>query len=264
MRCNRVVGLCLALVPAVALLAASPAMATGYGHSSCSSVSFSFQVVQGPCLVKDPASPKCGTEGEYTAIQYKVGGSSADHVFILASANNTVLVPPAVQVSGPGAGCGTTELGKDVRHLQCVKVNPNPMTRTFWLVVAGKKTPIPTTIAAKKGSCLKSAAIAGFGNDTNAFQAVNPTEIVAFKKCKVEFVKDPVTNDVVDANLTADSPDTCSLFKNSVDQMTVTVPGAGDVGIPKFGDGYVSSGTNSCITRFIGGRIYTWGDPCPD
>jgi hypothetical protein len=252
---------CCALVPPVALLAASPAMATG---NTCASVSFSFTVVQGPCLIKDPASPECGSEGDYTAIQYRIGGSSADHVFILASANSTVVVPPALQVYPPGAGCSTTELGKDVKHLQCVKVNPNAATRTFWLVVAGKKTPIPTTVAAKKGSCLKSAAIMGFGNDSNAFQAINPTEVVAFKKCKVEFVKDPVTGEVLDGNLTPDSPEGCRIYKNAVEDMTVTVPGAGDVGVPKFGDGYVSSGTNSCITRVIGGRVYTWGDPCPD
>jgi hypothetical protein len=250
-------------VASVTLLAASPAMATG-SYSSCSSVSFSFTVQQGPCLVQDPANPVCSTQGDYTAIQYKISGSSADHVYILASANNVVQVPPAIQVYGAGSGCSSTELGKDVKHLQCVKVNPNASTKTFWLVVAGKKTPIETTVAAKKGSCLKTAAIKGFGLDTNAFQAVNPTEVVAFKKCKVEFVKDPVTGEVLDGNLTADSPDTCNIFKNAVDQMTVTVPGAGDVGVPKFGDGYVSSGTNSCITRIIGGRVYTWGDPCPD
>jgi hypothetical protein len=49
-----------------------------------------------------------------------------------------------------------------------------------------------------------------------------------------------------------------------VDQLTLFVPGPGNVGVPKFGDGYVSSGTNSCMTRIIGGRVYSWGAPCPD
>ena len=36
------------------------------------------------------------------------------------------------------------------------------------------------------------------------------------------------------------------------------------LGEGQFGEGYVSSGTNSCTTRIIGGRVYTWGNPCPD
>ena len=40
------------------------------------------------------------------------------------------------------------------------------------------------------------------GADTNEFQAAVPKEVVAFKECKVEFVKDPITLDVVSAALT--------------------------------------------------------------
>jgi hypothetical protein len=261
MRTRNKAFLSCAVVAGVALLAAPAAMATG---NSCSSLSYSFTVVAGPCLVQDPNSPACSADGDYTGIKYQLTGSNADHVFTLVTANNTVIAPPAIQVLPPGAGCPNTSLGKDAQHEQCVKVNPQGATRSFWVVVAGKKTPVQTTIAVKKGSCLKSFAVAGLGLETNSFQAVNPKEVVAFKKCKVEFAKDPITNDVVGAALTDDSPASCQFYETTVDQMTVTVPGAGDVGVPKFGDGYVSSGTNSCITRIIGGRVYTWGDPCPD
>jgi len=252
-----------AIVAAASLLASPAAMATGY--SSCSSLSYTFTIVAGPCLVADPLNPVCGTDGEYTGIKYKLTGSQADHVYTLVTANNTVATPPALQVLPPGEGCNSSVLlGKDSKHEQCVKVNPQGATRSFWVVVAGKKKPVPTTIAVKKGSCFKSYATTGLGTDTNVFQAVVPKEVVAFKQCKVEFTKDPLSGEVVSAALTEDSPETCQIYETTVDQLTVTVPGAGNVGVPKFGDGYVSSGENSCMTRIVGGRVYTWGSPCPD
>jgi hypothetical protein len=35
------------------------------------------------------------------------------------------------------------------------------------------------------------------------------------------------------------------------------------LGKGKFGDGYISTGGDSCTTRVIGGKVYTWGTPCP-
>jgi len=245
------------------LLTAVDAGATGY-TTSCSSISYSFTVIAGPCLVQDPNNPVCSTTGDYTGIRYQVSGSAADHVYALVTANNVVVGGPGVQVFGPGQGCPSTDLGVGSQHEKCVKVNPQGSTRRFWVVAAGKKTPIQTTVAAKKGSCFKSYAIQGLGLDTNAFAAVTPNETVAFKECKVEFVKDPISGAVSSAALTADSPESCSLYESSVEEMSVSVPGAGNVGVPRFGDGYVSSGTNSCITRILGGRVYTWGSPCPD
>jgi hypothetical protein len=251
-----------AIVAAASLLAAPAAMATGY---SCSSLNYTVTVLAGPCLVQDPLDPVCGNEGEFTGIKYKLSGSQADHVYTLVTANNAVATPPGVQVFPVGAGCSSSVfLGKDSKHEQCVKVNPAGATREFWVVVAGKKKALQTTIAIKKGTCLKSVAIAGLGADTNVFAAAVPKEVVAFKECKVEFTKDPLTGEVASAALTADSPESCQFYETTVDQISVSVPGAGNVGVPKFGEGYVSSGENSCITRIVGGRVYTWGAPCPD
>jgi hypothetical protein len=49
---------------------------------------------------------------------------------------------------------------------------------------------------------------------------------------------------------------------NTVDKLKVTLDGV-DLGSGQFGSGYVSSGSASCTTRIIGGRLYTWGSPCP-
>jgi hypothetical protein len=64
----------------------------------------------------------------------------------------------------------------------------------------------------------------------------------------------------------------CSLHQTSVENLKLEVSDpaicGGDpsctLGAGKFGEGYVHSGSNSCTTRIIGGRMYSWGSPCPE
>jgi hypothetical protein len=110
------------------------------------------------------------------------------------------------------------------------------------------------------------------GPDPN--QLTQTSERIDFKGCVVEFTRDPVTGEVEKAQLltpTSTSGEACespSLQKDG----TIAPRPIGEIEVllggtpllePKFGDGYISTGTESCTTRVIGGRVYTWGSPCP-
>ena len=174
----------------------------------------------------------------------------------------------------PPAGDSVTELGEQSCHEQAIAFGCKSVSAEFWIVVQGKKGPILQSVAVKRGSCVKSFAVAGLGYDISVFQPLQTTESVNFKGCVVNFTRDPLTGAVTNAALdleqstkprcsTAGQTDCCSdVITTTVDKLSLTLNGV-ELGAGQLGDGYVSSGTNSCTTRLIGGRIYTWGSPCP-
>jgi hypothetical protein len=281
MRNKKVAFLSCAVVAAAGLLATPAAMATG----SCPAWSVSYE---GPCAVNSTTPSTClpaGTEGKYTAIKYNInkisGYGNASNVATLVTANNlgNVFVAPAsgVCVSAPCVGDTPTSLGKNSCHELAVRVNPNASTSSFWVIVAGRKAAIQTSIAVKSGNCVKAYAVPGLGLDTNPFQAVQKKETVNFKGCSVDFVYDAVTGAVVSASLApppastkppcplGQNDGTCCAFNGGDDVSGLRlILNDRDLGAGQFGDGYISSGENSCTTRVIGGRVYTWGSPCPD
>jgi hypothetical protein len=88
----------------------------------------------------------------------------------------------------------------------------------------------------------------------------------------VEFTLDKFGGNVLSAKLTdasiqagCQSPDMApdgTLNPKSVEGLQLTLDGD-DLGTGKFGDGYIQSGEQSCTTRIVGGKVYTWGSPCP-
>jgi hypothetical protein len=113
------------------------------------------------------------------------------------------------------------------------------------------------------------------GYDINPFQQAQKNETVNFKGCAVTFVYDVLTGSVLSAALdpaqstkpacpAGVNNDQCCAFNGGEDvsHLELTLNGQ-PLGSGQFGEGYVSSGTNSCTTRVIGGRVYTWGSPCP-
>ena len=122
-------------------------------------------------------------------------------------------------------------------------------------------------------------------------QTITKTEILDFKGCKARFEYNLATGSVLNfgaacdtglfptVNLTnccAENPndpnciplaaDPCDFPEYLADDggVTVTLPfSSGPVPI-NFGDGLVSIGTESCSCRVIGGRIYCWGQRCPE
>lgn len=266
------------LVSAIALaglLAANAGMAWDDHSCSCSGFAPTIVIAEGPCPVSDPTHPACSSQGAWTGIRYKNTGTSADNLATLVTVNNQVSVATGNQVYGACSGDPLTKLGKYSCHELAVKINPAQQTAGFWIVAKGlvgsaQRQPILTSIAAKKGNCIQSFPILGLGLDAqaNPFQTLKKTETVVFKGCAVTFEFDSLGNvtDAFNDVSQSDPTATCStLITSGVDKLTLTldVPGAGDLGLGQFGDGYLSTGTNSCTTRVIGGKVYTWGSPCP-
>lgn len=268
---NRQLFFCLALVVAVGLLAAPAAMATG----NCSTYAPTV-TVEGPCPVVDPAFPACADAGGYTGIKYTVGGSPSDHAAVLVTKNNEIVPVANRPVFEPCVGDNVTGLGKNSCHERTVKLSGSGYTSTFWIVVKGTKTAALQSIALKKHSsnCVKSLAVAGLGFDVNPFQAAQKVETVNFKGCAVKFVYDVATGSVLSAAIDPDestkppcgtSPNDgtcCAFYDDDVSNLELTLNGQ-PLGAGQFGEGYVSSGVDSCTTRVIGGKVYTWGSPCP-
>lgn len=269
-----------ALMTAAGLLDATPAMAT-----FCTTpISGTIVVVSvppgapvgetGACPVKDPLSPTCASQGDWTGIKYQItGGQASDLVSTLVTVNNTVS-PNSVTLFPSGStfypavtGDPYTGLGKYSSHERAVKVKVNT-DGTFWVLVKGNKQPLPTSIVQKRGYCpIKSTQILGLGLDLPEgcvsscgnfapTQTLTKTEIVKFKECEVEFTRSVVTGAVTGFSKTANSDPACSVKEGSVSDLEVK-DGDTSLGNVSFGDGFVSSGEESCNTRFIGGRYYT-------
>ena len=271
---NRRAFFSFALVAAAGFVHPAAARAGGYNRDSCSSFAPSFTVVEGPCPVSNPSTPACSGAGEWTGIKYQNTGSVADNLATLVTRNNQVSVATGNQVYDPCKGDPLTDLGERSCHEQAVKINPADQTVAFWIVAKGlvgkgQRLPIETSIAAKKGSCIKSFPITGLGLEgPSVFQTTKKNETVVFKGCAVTFELNPVTGEVLSAANDPDKSDpnvNCSdLIISDVGNLSISITGVGDLGSGQFGDGYISSGTASCMTRVIGGKLYTWGSPCPN
>ncbi|HVN33341.1 MAG TPA: hypothetical protein VMT45_15295 [Thermoanaerobaculaceae bacterium] len=264
----------LILVGLAGLLAAPAAMATG----GCSSFTPTVEVIAGPCPVASATPSDCAGSGDFTGIKYRITGN-VDYIATVVTANNIVVSVPANQFYAPCAGDPVLGLGQNSCHERAVKVAYGSLNNyEFWLVVQGKKAPVLQSIALKKGFCSKSFAVTGLGFNVNPFQAAQRVETINFKGCAWDFTSDSLTGEVVstqfnESQSTLDlcsfnpTPPCCSgMIVTDVAKLSLkldTASGLLDLGSGQFGEGYVSSGINSCTTRVIGGKVYTWGSPCP-
>jgi hypothetical protein len=257
-------------VALAAVLAASGASATDY---SCTSFQPTVTVTAGPCPVSSGTPAACEAAGSYTGIRYKVTGSP-DHVAALVTANNAVVSPGTVYAACKGDPA--TRLGVNSCHEKAIALGScrGLATAEFWVVVAGKRGPVQQSVALKKNYCVKSVAVPGLGFEISEFAPLQTVESINFKGCVVDFTRDPLTGAVTNAVLnqgastkprcdTSSQTNCCSdVISNTVDKLSLTLNGV-PLGDGQIGDGYVSSGVNSCTTRVVGGRVYTWGSPCP-
>ncbi|MFN8094618.1 MAG: hypothetical protein U0599_20785 [Vicinamibacteria bacterium] len=265
----------LACSVAVAGLLAASGASAGNNYNSCSSWAPTVTVTAGPCPVSSATPAACEAAGPYTAVRYKVTGN-ADTVAALVTANNGVVSGGTVYP--PCKGDPATGLGAKSCHEKAVVFGGGcggNVSAEFWVVVEGKRGPVLQSVALKKDSCVKSFAVTGVGYEISAFQQLQTVESVNFKGCVVDFIKDPLTGAVTDAVLnqlastkvrcsTTGQTNCCSdVMTDTVDKLSLTLNGV-ELGAGQIGEGYVSSGTNSCTTRVIGGRVYTWGSPCPE
>ncbi len=253
----------------------------------------------GPCATSDSGTSGalvCDPAGLNTGIEYTLTGpGTPDHSFSFVHV--TKLASEVLWVGGGnegvvyplGTGDPLSGIGLYAWHEVAVRLNSEAnKAGTYKIVMSGQREAIGTSIVVKKGKTTDSCRIMGLGLEpainmslacvpnctaVNPEQAMTKTEIMKFKGCAVKFEYDISTGELIAATFDADASDkplcgavssnTCCYFnQEDVANLTLTV-GNVPLGHGLFGDGYISSGTGSCTTRVIGGKLYTWGCPCP-
>jgi hypothetical protein len=169
---------------------------------------------------------------------------------------------------------GPSVVGGNTKITYTISGNNAPdhgSTVNFTVTVSGVRSPAPKSVVVKKGNTVKSCEIVGIG-DAGTAEVAPVTEIIKEpgSDCAVEFTRDRISGRVLDAQLVSANPD-CTLSQTPVENLSLQVNGpfgactdaTCPLGFAKFGEGYVHSGEGSCTTRVIGGRVYSWGAPCP-
>jgi hypothetical protein len=260
---NRKAFLSVAVSAAAVLLATSSAVSQLAPEKSCEVGDVEFTVTSGPTFV-----PCDFGDGQCTEIEYQVV-PPRETVYALQG-KGVVGLSNGGEIFGPCEGVGG--FGQGSCHQQAVAANPD-LSGKFRITLTGVRRPSPTSVASSIDP-LQACEILGVGleNSPNPDETVLTTETVDFKDCVVEFFRDAATGEVVRAQITRDSPEACTspflgdartLLPQPVGDLEVKLRDGTSLGRGKFGDGYLSTGLESCTTRIIGGKVYTWGKPCP-
>lgn len=271
---NRKAFLYLAVVASAGWLAAAPAMAADPVPAlSCSAGSWTISTA-GLDYVSCPA-------GTCTQVMYSVSGTGTpDHLatFVRAEAG-PVTASGSFTQTAPCDGDAVIGVGSNaVCHERIVRFN-NQSTKAsaFSLSVDGRRKPIATSVVVKKGSSQAACRIVGFGLEDsaggdacvsscgsfNVNQTVTTAEIFKFKGCEVKFTFNLMTGQVTNFSLVADTTPggSCTINGATGGPVTDLFVSGGPLGGTDtdvtFGDGWISSGENSCSTRFVGGRYYS-------
>ncbi len=259
------------------LLASAVAMAQGTApDTSCTTTNGWSITAAGP--TSGPCS--AGSPDTCTTITYAIPGigvlqPSADHVATLVHVDVVpFMLQPAASKFAPACGVGdtTTDFGIYACHEQPVRLNAGGTKNDQFSVTAqGTWLPIKTTVLVKKGKSIGSCELVGLGPQPTPVVAP-VTEVLTHAGCAVQFTLDGVTGAVVSAALLpgpkpscgsgGPSSSCCSLLVNDVGELQITL-GNQTLGFANFGNGYVESGTASCTTKIVGGKVYTFGSPCP-
>lgn len=218
----------------------------------------------------------CPGGGPCTGITYNITphrGEIPDHVAVLAEHDTAIVVPSSNFVSAPCAGDGVTSLGARDCSSQAVRVNQNQQkVGPFDLIVEDTLQPVGSSIVVKKGKVAEQCRIASLGRPFEVFdpRAQVPTsQTFDFEGCQVTIPTDVVTGEGGEATLSGDG---CVFVANGlpVGVAKLIVDGK-DVGFATHGLGALSTGSDSCTTRVISNRLYTWctcsdanGDGVPD
>jgi hypothetical protein len=262
----RTITMC-AVFGAASLLASTAVMAQS--NLSCTAGNFLVETT-GPVY---PSGCDC------TEITYDISGGKPDHVATVVASTSTDCSTQSImnvygdQITGnqwyaPAVGDPITGLGEWACHEEAAKVNPSDTVSSFTIRVSGVRGSTPKSVVTKKGGKVRSCEIAGLGEISTPGTPAGLTEVLCHGECCVEFTLDVFTGAVIDAALTDDSNPLCSFEVNDVDDLKLTLVddqnNETDLGFTQFGEGFAQSGTATCITRWIGGRVITWGYPCPE
>jgi hypothetical protein len=205
-----------------------------------------------------PSTATCPTVagGECTRMQYVVTplrGKYPDHVAILADYSVEVVVGDRRNCFGVCDGDNVTGIGIRDCSSQAVRLNKRADTGTFDLNVKGQAGLIGKSIVVKKGSIIEECRIASLGPSTcnpKAQQAAKET--FTFDDCVVEIELDPCTGEPGVATVVSGD---CAIDTGPVESLQIVINGTTQN--VTVGEGWISSGENSCTTRLFGGKKYT-------
>jgi hypothetical protein len=253
------------------LLTAPGAMAQ---TDSCSAGRFLVEAF-GPTVVP------CAYPEGCTEIRYDISNGVPDHVaaVVASGPEGCDAMPTILSVTGsgiegiqsydPGVGDPVTGLGTNACHEEATKVNPNADVPSFTIRVRGTRGAALKSVAVKKGQT-HSCQIVSIGKEGGT--PIAPVqETLTHEDCSVVFTLNAITGAVLHAELTSDSDPDCDFVATDVENLNITVDDEAlcnnppcNLGPGRFGQGYIHSDNQSCTTRIIGGRLYTWGNPCPN
>jgi hypothetical protein len=243
--------LCLAAVGAAATDAPSQCTTSGGGWTITAS---------------DPFEPASCPVDRCTGITYNIikhNGLTPDHVALLVEHDAQIVIPSSTFITQPCAGDTVTALGSRDCSSQTARINQNQQkTGPFDLVVEDVLQPVGASIVVKKGKVVEQCRIASLGAPFEVFdphQQVTTEQTFDFKGCKLKVAVDPVTGTPGDGTLEGED---CAFVANNVpvQAMSVNIDGV-ELGQGTFiTDGHFSNGSESCTTRTISGRLYSYCD----
>jgi hypothetical protein len=242
------------LATAFTLLAAATAATATDTPTTCTTNGGANWRVTATGPLAAPCPPLVG--GECSEIRYLVTplkGKTADHVAVLADHSMEVVVGDSRNLFPECDGDNVTGIGIRDCSNQAVRMNKEADTGTFDLVVKGAAGLIGKSIVIKKGTTIEECRIASLGPTTcnpKAQQAAKET--FTFDDCVVEIELDPCTGEPGVATVVSGD---CAIDSGPIESLQIVINGTTQN--VTVGDGWISSGENSCTTTLFGGKKYT-------
>lgn len=243
----------------IALLVAATNAAASDAPSQCTTNGGGWTID-----VSAPFEPVSCPVERCTGLTYNITprrGEVPDHVAVLVDHETPIVIPPSTFDTAPCVGDNVTGLGFRDCSSQTARINQSQQkTGPFDLVVEGVVRPIGASIVVKKGKIIEQCRIASLGEPFevyDAFAQVRTSETIQFKHCTMTLPIDPVTGEPGDATLTGSG---CKFVTNGapIQSLSLSIDGVPLGNGNWAADGGVSTGSNSCTTRTVGGRVYSF------
>jgi hypothetical protein len=206
-----------------------------------------------------PQVTTCPSGGTCTKITYDIvplKNNSADHVATLVEHDQIVEISESGDVYTECEGDPVTELGLRDCSTKAVRLNDENDTGKFDLYVQGDKVvATDSTIVVKKGRIVEECRIASLGSSCepvcNPKAQTASKDTFVFDDCEVEIALNPCTGDPLSATTVSG---TCAVGAVSIDEIKIEINGVlQDVTV---GEGWLSSGEDSCTTRWFNRKPY--------
>lgn len=233
----------------------------GAPSSFASDIQFSCTTNGGGWTVEAtaPASVPCVVGGgECTAMNYTItprpGVSTPDHVAILVDHALTVEPIGSRTIALPCDGDSVSNIGIRDCSTQAVRMNEEGETRTYKMSVQGDAGVFSSSIVVKKGKQIEECGIASLALlastcDPKAQQTSKET--FTFDDCEVEITLNPCTGEPLTSTVVSGD---CAVGSIAIDEIKLEINGV--LQNVTVGEGWLSSGQDSCTTRWFNRQPY--------